>query len=122
MQDVFVAGNNMVSLSLSENAVDGGVDSCVISSGGDPESPVCARLVLSGQYVNVSGTSEESFAQSALMTRHPQMDTWPVDHSWFYAKLVITDIWLIDIYGGASILDVDQYYAVNMTDISLKKN
>jgi hypothetical protein len=93
-QDVFVGGHEYVCLTLSENSVDGGLRSCEISFGGDPESPLCARLVLSGSFLNISGTDEEEFAALALFSRHPQMISWPVDHSWFFGKVVIKNIYL----------------------------
>ena len=78
---------------------------------GDPESPICARLVLTGRLVQVSDDAQEfQTAQAALFHRHPQMAYWPADHDWVIAKLVIQDIWLIDYFGGASILNVDEYY------------
>ena len=102
MVDAFEGNNTMVSLSLSEASL--GMDSCNISLGGDPESPLCARLVLSGNLFNISGTDEEAIAAMSLQSRHPEMGNWPEDHSWFYAKLGVLEAWLLDIYGGATVL------------------
>ena len=33
----------------------------------------------------------------------------PKNHDWIVAKLDIVDIWLIDYFGGASIIKVDDY-------------
>ena len=118
--------NPAVSLSLSENAISstcGGssLKSCVVSSSGmgDPESPVCARLVLSGVLVIVDSKKnqeEYKMAIEALFQRHPSMAKWPRDHGWVVAKLDVQDIWFIDFFGGASILDVDTYKAVNLEE------
>ena len=90
--------------------------SCTVQ-GGDPESPLCARLTMSGRMVEVSSSSFEDrdefeFARQAFFTRHPQMATWPEDHHWVVAKLVVTDIALIDYFGGATFLAPDEYFAV----------
>ncbi len=67
----------------------------------DPENPLCARLVLSGQFVPVTDTNELSFATAALFARHPTMERWPADHSWAVYKLAaLSEIWLIDVFGG----------------------
>jgi hypothetical protein len=66
----------------------------------DPEDPRCVRLVFSGQLSQVEEGDELQFATTALFERHPAMKTWPVDHNWHVYKINITDIWLIDIYGG----------------------
>ncbi|KAJ1112602.1 hypothetical protein NDU88_000864 [Pleurodeles waltl] len=58
----------------------------------DPQSPLCAHIILSGIIQTVNGT-EMDFAKSALFSRHPEMTTWPKDHGWFFAKLNITNIW-----------------------------
>jgi len=39
------------------------------------------------------------------------MAEWPAGHNWVIAKIDIQDIWLIDYYGGASILDPKDYFA-----------
>jgi len=39
------------------------------------------------------------------------MKNWPADHSWFVGKLDITQLWEINMFGGASHITPDQYYA-----------
>ncbi|AWO95497.1 Pyrid oxidase 2 multi-domain protein isoform 4 [Scophthalmus maximus] len=53
--------------------------------GFDPQSPLCARLILSGSVLQVNGTEAE-FAKKSLFSRHPEMIDWPTDHDWFFAK------------------------------------
>jgi hypothetical protein len=128
--------NNMVSLTLSESSLSsvcsqerhGFVDSCMIGTkyGGDPENPVCARLTLTGKLIplmekNRTGDdnndnddyAEYEFAKNALFDRHPSMVDWPVGHRWVIAKIDIQDIWLIDYFGGATILDPIDYFSVS---------
>ena len=66
----------------------------------DPENPRCARVVMSGKFVDVTDESELAFAKDALFERHPEMATWPDDHSWRVHKIILDEIWLINIYGG----------------------
>lgn len=84
--------NPHVSLSLSEASlatVCGGADeehtlssACDASARthgyyGDVESPVCARLTLTGRMVVIPpGTEESEFARRALFQRHPDMEGW----------------------------------------------
>lgn len=78
---------------------------------GDPENPLCARLTLSGSLVEVDNTTiEYNDIKLAFYERHPQMSYWPSDHHWKIIKLQISDIWLIDYFGGATILSPEQYY------------
>lgn len=115
-----IAANPTVSLTLSEASFsDGnGLRSCTISPGGygDPESPPCARLVLTGEFVPLGAgdggfvedkNDELIFAMKALTSRHPAMEKWPEDHHFFAGKIVIKDIWLIDFFGGPAIIDLD---------------
>ncbi|KAL0270876.1 UNVERIFIED_CONTAM: hypothetical protein PYX00_008149 [Menopon gallinae] len=77
----------------------------------DPESPLCARLILSGKVKRVKpGTDEENFAKTALFSRHPEMESWPADHDWFFAKLKIKQIILIDHFGGATYVNIQDYF------------
>jgi hypothetical protein len=88
---------------------------------GDPENPVCARLTLSGNLVEVSSASDEfKMAYKAFVHRHLNMKTWPEDHNWKILKLEINDIWLIDYFGGASILNVNDYYNAKLIDVEAR--
>jgi Pyridoxamine 5'-phosphate oxidase len=113
--------NAAVSLTLSEASmasVCGGYNlaSCKIHDYGDPENPVCARLTLTGQLMVLEEDSDEyGLAQQALFQRHFSMKDWPHNHNWVVAKIEVQDIWLIDYFGGASNLDVHQYFSVELT-------
>merc|ERR1719168_542747 len=80
---------------------------------GDPENPPCARLVLSGSVVNVSGTPEEAAGKAALFERHPSFKNYPASHDFFVAKLNVDGVWLIDIYGGAANVAPKDYFAAD---------
>ena len=68
-------------------------------------------FLVMGTFVNVSGTPEAGPAQDALFAAHPDMASWPANHSWFVGKLDITNILLINMYGGADNISPDEYYA-----------
>jgi hypothetical protein len=118
--------NPSASLTLSEAGVVSvcgaeTMEACQLlqKNSGDPENPVCARLTLSGVLVEVdAATAEFKTMQAAFFERHTQMQYWPVHHNWVILKLVIQDIWLIDYFGGASILDVDEYHAAPLSGLA----
>lgn len=117
--------NRAVSLTLSETAIPtvcsgSPIGSCVIGSEemGDPESPVCARLVVSGLFKTIDpkkSPKEYQMAKEALFQRHPSMAMWPKNHDWVIAKIVIKDLWFLDMFGGATILDVNGYYGADLS-------
>lgn len=104
-----IAVNNNVSLGLSEAQLglcgEDGTDDVP-----DPESPLCARLVLSGRFMNVS-SSDRAAVVTQLFTQHPEMKNWPAGHDWMVSYLQLEQIWLIDIFGGASIVPPETYWA-----------
>lgn len=116
--------NPMVSLSLSEASLSSvcankdGLDACSLGSKyGDPESPVCARLTITGELVIIkeeTDSDEYAFAMESLFERHSTMQTWPTDHNWVVFKIDVHDIWLIDYFGGASIISPDEYFSANL--------
>ena len=140
MEDIHA--NPLVAFSLSSAQLFGHCNVNVL----DPENPRCARVVFSGKFVDVEDKDEYAFAQASLFERHPEMSKWPDDHSWKIHKINLTEIWLIDIFGGgntmifstiyssiyniilctfilsfhfnmtASIVDIKDYYAVDMSD------
>jgi len=80
----------------------------------DPEDPRCAHVVLTGHFVKLEEDSDEKkFAQEALFSRHPIMPEWPVSHEWFFAKLDIKNIIVLDFFGGAITVPVEDYYKAN---------
>eukprot|EP00620_Florenciella_sp_RCC1587_P020142 CAMPEP_0182557246 /NCGR_PEP_ID=MMETSP1324-20130603/1221_1 /TAXON_ID=236786 /ORGANISM="Florenciella sp., Strain RCC1587" /LENGTH=247 /DNA_ID=CAMNT_0024769265 /DNA_START=118 /DNA_END=862 /DNA_ORIENTATION=- len=97
-----IASNNQVGYTLS-NAEKLSSPACgTIPYAGDEESPLCSRLSITGNFLNISGTDEEQTATDALFAKHPAMKNWPADHSWFVGKLDITQLWEINMFGGAA--------------------
>jgi len=83
---------------------------------GDPETPTCARLVLSGSVVKlVANSAEEETARAALFAKHPSFANYPPGHDFFVAKMEVEAVWLIDYFGGAAIISPKDYFATNST-------
>ena len=47
----------------------------------------------------------------ALFSRHPVMADWPADHEWFFAKLAIRQVAVLDYFGGAKYVPLEEYYS-----------
>ncbi|XP_032535125.1 protein CREG1 isoform X3 [Chiroxiphia lanceolata] len=77
----------------------------------DPQNPLCAHIIFVGSIVKVND-SEAVLAKKALFSRHPEMESWPKDHDWFFAKFNITNIWVLDYFGGLKIVTPEEYYSV----------
>lgn len=56
--------------------------------------------------------TERDTAQQSLFTRHPEMKDWPASHHWFFAKLNLTNIWVLDYFGGPKVVTPEEYYNV----------
>lgn len=76
----------------------------------DPESPVCARVMLTGHIEKLSAGEEMLRARHYLFTSHPSMAAWPSTHKWFFSKLNIKQIQLLDYYGGITNVPLMDYY------------
>lgn len=105
MQDLQVNPAASLSMTLAQT------DYCR-QQGFDPQSPLCARLILSGSVLQVNGTEAE-FAKKSLFSRHPEMIDWPTDHDWFFAKFNITQVWVLDYFGGLKSVSPDEYFQVS---------
>lgn len=110
-----------VSLAVSEASMCSGnlLQDCRLGTkDGDPESPLCARVTLMGTLVAVEKKDEEEYemAQTALFQRHPSMADWPEDHDWVVMKMDIHKVWLIDYFGGATILTPEEYFGASLAE------
>jgi len=78
----------------------------------DPEDPRCAHIIITGEVMKVDKNTEEGkFAERALFSRHPVMPEWPEDHGFYFAKMNISNILLLDFFGGAKTVPLDDYFA-----------
>lgn len=81
--------------------------------GFDPQSPLCVHIMLSGTVTKVN-EKEADYAKNSLFLRHPEMKTWPSSHNWFFAKLNITNIWVLDYFGGPKVVTPEEYFNVTL--------
>lgn len=81
----------------------------------DAEDPRCAHIILAGDVAHIKkDTPEYFFAKKSLFSRHPIMPSWPEWHGWGFAKLKLTNIILLDYFGGAIDVPIKDYYNVKM--------
>jgi len=71
--------------------------------------------MFTGQFTTIAtDTDEYTKAKASLFAKHPEMESWPSDHGWNVHKFVLTDIFLLDTFGGRNEIDPEDYYAVEM--------
>ena len=99
------------SLTISQAALDltATSNSCQASKL-DPEDPRCAKLTVSGTMTKAMG-DDIALGKAALFAKHPAMKQWPVGHGFTVYELKLTDLWMIDFYGGGGAIDTKMYYA-----------
>ncbi|GBG33846.1 Protein CREG1 [Hondaea fermentalgiana] len=81
------------------------------------ESPLCWRLNLVGKVSHV-GENEKERARHSLFSRHPDMKFWPSDHEFQIFKMQVSKVFLIDFFGGAPNIPIEDYMNVVLDDKS----
>ncbi|XP_008557608.1 protein CREG1 [Microplitis demolitor] len=77
----------------------------------EPIDPRCARTILSGKVKKIDPKSSEfAVAQNAIYERHPSLRYMPTDHDFYFAKLKIFFIAVLDMFGGAKFVSVKDYF------------
>jgi len=76
----------------------------------DPMDPRCARAILTGAIKKVDPESEEyPVAKAAIFGRHPWLVNMPPNHHFFFAKLEISTIVVLDTFGGPKHVTPEEY-------------
>lgn len=84
----------------------------------DSMDPRCARIILSGKIKSLKKTEKEhEVAKQAVFGRHPHLKNMPADHRFFFAKLKIATIALLDNFGGPKFISVRDYLHPPVDDI-----
>nr|AEE61770.1 unknown [Dendroctonus ponderosae] len=110
-QDVLENDKVTIMASLAQS------DYCT-TKGYDPQDPRCAKVMISGTVEKLANTTEEFFVgQKALFDRHPEMKKWPDNHGFYVAKVNPSDILVLDHFGGAESVTVEDYFNANLTNI-----
>lgn len=106
-----VMKNNLVSFAISEMQTG-----YCEGKKYDAEDPRCARLSMGGRLIKVTVKDEIETAKHALFSKHPSMKEWYHDdkeedlgHDFNFWKLELEEIWLVDFFGGASLIDIDSW-------------
>ncbi|XP_054001355.1 protein CREG1 [Hylaeus anthracinus] len=76
----------------------------------DPMDPRCARVLLSGKMKPLKNESAElDLAKKVFFDRHPKLANMPPDHHFYFAKLKISTIAVLDTFGGPKYVTVRDY-------------
>ena len=105
-----LAANPVVSFAISKATFPGASYCGDVSA----EDPTCVRVTLSGKMITVTDKEERAFGIAALYSKHPAMIDWPTAHDWQVWKLNITNIFLLDFYGGAHPITLKEYHAAEL--------
>lgn len=77
----------------------------------DPMEPTCARIMISGERLMVEKNSDEyNFAYNAMISHHPASKNWIDAHDFYMCKMNITQVCVLDWYGGPHFVTVEDYY------------
>jgi hypothetical protein len=59
-------------------------------------------------------TPEYEFGTQAMLSRHPASPHWIHTHDFFLCKLNISQVVVLDYYGGPHYVDVQDYYNAHL--------
>jgi len=111
MTDMAMSGHDMVSnpkMSIALSLAQGGY---CRDNNLDPQDPRCARTILSGERVKLEkGSEEETNVRKMMFARHPAMSSWPESHGFYFCKLDVKNIIVLDWFGGAQTVTVEDYF------------
>jgi len=102
MQDIARNSNCSLTFSAQANGYCTPIDV-------DPEDPLCLRLTLSGVLTNHAANASPELVKH-LFAVHPEFASWPKNHDWQVWYLDIGNIWLIDMFGGATNISPEAYW------------
>lgn len=89
-------------------------DLACTANGTDSMEPTCARVIITGSIMRLDpNTPEYADANEWYTNRHPASIHWRKTHSFYFCKLNIENIAVLDFYGGAHYISVVDYYNAN---------
>lgn len=101
--------NNKLSALFTEDQ-----DLACTSKNIDTMEPTCARIIFIGKLERLTpGTEEFQQADESYTDRHPASVEWRKAHSFYFCKLNIEKIVVLDYYGGPNYVSIDDYYNAN---------
>ncbi|KAK2579109.1 hypothetical protein KPH14_001280 [Odynerus spinipes] len=76
----------------------------------DPMDPRCARVMITGKIKQIKTDSPElEVAKNAVFERHPALKHMPADHHFYFAKMKMISIVVLDTFGGPKYVNVKDY-------------
>ncbi|CAK9831456.1 Protein CREG1 [Anthophora retusa] len=76
----------------------------------DPMDPRCARILMAGKIKPLKNESMElEYAKKMFLERHPGLANMPESHHFYFAKLKIISIVVLDTFGGPKYVSVKDY-------------
>eukprot|EP00924_Labyrinthula_sp_SR-Ha-C_P014983 maker-scaffold_9-snap-gene-4.12-mRNA-1 protein AED:0.04 eAED:0.04 QI:386/1/1/1/0/0.2/5/106/212 len=101
--------SNYAAFTIAEKSLSG---RCKLSVA---EEPICAKLTISGTISPMDKNDEKySEYEKLLVNKFPQMRLWPSDHGFQVYTMEVMDLFLIDFYGGAPQISVEDYFKANL--------
>lgn len=81
------------------------------SQGIDTMEPTCARVIFTGSLEKLTPNTDEYYrADEAYTNRHPASINWRKTHTFYLCQLRIEQIAVLDFYGGAHYVTVNDYF------------
>ncbi|XP_025989415.1 protein CREG1 isoform X1 [Solenopsis invicta] len=79
--------------------------------GYDPMDPRCVRVMLTGKIKAVKNETEEhEIAKQLFFGRHPKLGNMPANHKFFFAKMEMSAIAMLDTFGGPKYISINDYF------------
>nr|XP_033330034.1 protein CREG1 [Megalopta genalis] len=89
----------------------------------DPMDPRCARILMSGKIITLNNdTTEHDLAKRVFFDRHPTLVNMPPNHRFYFAKLKIATIAVLDTFGGPKYVNVKDYLNPPVNNITEEFN
>ncbi|KAM7361399.1 cellular Repressor of E1A-stimulated Genes [Cochliomyia hominivorax] len=80
----------------------------------DPMEPTCARAIISGEIVKMDKNDKNyDAALVAFVERHSAARNWIKAHNFYLCELNITNIYVLDFYGGPHNINITEYYSTD---------
>uniref|UniRef100_A0A1L8EGW2 Putative pyridoxamine 5'-phosphate oxidase n=1 Tax=Haematobia irritans TaxID=7368 RepID=A0A1L8EGW2_HAEIR len=81
----------------------------------DPMEPTCARTIISGKVLKLDENAKDyQGAVASFVDRHPAAQKWIDKHNFYLCELEITNIFVLDFYGGANNVKPEDYYKIKL--------
>uniref|UniRef100_A0A7G3AV78 Putative pyridoxamine 5'-phosphate oxidase n=1 Tax=Lutzomyia longipalpis TaxID=7200 RepID=A0A7G3AV78_LUTLO len=88
----------------------------------DAMEPTCARVMFSGSARKLEKDDKSyAFAENAMFSRHPAAKKWITVHDFYLCELNITQICVLDYYGGPHFVSTEEYFKADPEEVYGKR-